>query len=951
MPLAAGTRLGPYEVLALIGAGGMGEVYKARDTRLDRSVAIKILPAELGADPERRVRFEREARAIASLAHPHICTLYDIGESVLSNPESRVPNPVPVHYLVMEHLTGEALAERLRRGPVPFAQALDIAAQIAEALDVAHKHAIVHRDLKPGNVMLTTGGAGRSGVTAAKLLDFGLAKLTGHGERPALVGDATAPTMTAPITERGTILGTLQYMAPEQLEGKEADARTDLWALGAILYEMLTGRRAFEGASAANLITAIMGAEPPALATAQPLTPAALDHLVRRCLAKSPDDRWESAHDVADELRWLHASGRDLAASAAAVGRGGRRRWVAATAFVGLLAALAGAGLTWLATSARVPAPAVVRTSLDVLPAEALDSGAFGGARMPTPGGSRTALAWTPDGRELVFVGSRAGVRQVYVRRLDRSVAWPVPGTEGARAFGLSADGRWVAFVSDGKLKKVPLEGGPAAEVAAGVSEAVTGLTWDAAGDLYYDQNDGRIWRAAAAGGSKVVSQAEEGQYQQHMLPWLLPGGRALLYTVRRQHIGWGEEEVVAQTLATGRRETLLRNAADARLVASRYLVFMRRGTLLAVAFDPDRLEVSGTPVPVMEGVAQALVSSNGADLSGAGQFAVAPTGSLAWVPGPPPVRPGNVLVTIDRRGRVSGLAAPPRSYALRVRLSPDGRKLGVAIQDFAGERPWTYDLDRGTLGPVRGDGEASWPLWSPDGQRVVYDWLKDGRWSLVSQRADGTEPPTVLAAGSLNPSSWTPDGRLLAGVIGSDLAVATVDHRQARVQVLAATPENERWPEFSPDGRWLAYGSDVSGRYEIYVRPYPGPGPPVLVSINGGMSPAWRRDGRELFYVERCVGAGCPDGTAAARNSMMSVAFAAASFPRVGAPRPLFVIESGSGWGCLPVRCYDVSPDGQRFFVRQTVASVPAPPVTDVNLVQNWVEELKAKVPGGQGK
>jgi serine/threonine protein kinase len=303
MPLAAGTRLGPYEVLGLIGAGGMGEVYQARDTRLDRSVAIKILPTELSADHDRRARFEREARAIASLAHPHICTLYDIGESVLSNPESRIPNPVPVHYLVMEHLAGETLAECLRKGPLPMEQALDLAAQIAEALDAAHKHGIVHRDLKPGNVMLTAGGSGRSGAVSAKLLDFGLAQLTGHGERPALAGGASAPTQTAPITARGTILGTLQYMAPEQLQGKEADARTDLWALGAMLHEMVTGRRAFEGDSQVSLIGNIMNAEPAGLATLQPLTPPGVDRLVRRCLAKQPDERWDSAHDVADELR------------------------------------------------------------------------------------------------------------------------------------------------------------------------------------------------------------------------------------------------------------------------------------------------------------------------------------------------------------------------------------------------------------------------------------------------------------------------------------------------------------------------------------------------------------------------------------------------------------------------------------------------------------------------
>ena len=298
MPLSSGARLGPYQIEAAIGAGGMGEVYKARDTRLDRTVAIKVLPAELSSDPERRARFEREAKTIAGLTHPHICTLYDVGEHDGTT------------FLVMEHLAGQTLADRLLKGPLPFAQALDIAAQIADALDAAHKHGIIHRDLKPGNVMLTTGGAGRSGLTTAKLLDFGLAKLAAHGERPALVSETHAVTEAAPVTARGTILGTLQYMAPEQLEGKEADARTDLWALGGILYEMVAGRRAFEGDSQVSLIANIMNAEPPALASTQPLTPPALDRVVRKCLSKHPDDRWDTAHDVADELRWIRRPDR-----------------------------------------------------------------------------------------------------------------------------------------------------------------------------------------------------------------------------------------------------------------------------------------------------------------------------------------------------------------------------------------------------------------------------------------------------------------------------------------------------------------------------------------------------------------------------------------------------------------------------------------------------------------
>jgi hypothetical protein len=347
MSLAAGTRLGPYEVLGLIGSGGMGEVYKARDTRLDRTVAIKILPAELSADPDRRTRFEREARTVAALSHPHICTLHDIGSSVPSGPLPLAPGPLslsPVHYLVMEYLAGETLAQRLARGPLPVAQALDIAAQIADALDVAHKHGIVHRDLKPGNVMLTMGGAGRSGVTVAKLLDFGLAKLAAHGERPALVGGASVPTMAAPVTAEGTILGTLQYMAPEQLEGKEADARTDLWALGAILYEMVTGRRAFGGESQVSLIGNIMNAEAAALATLQPLTPPSLERVVKKCLAKHPDDRWDTAHDVADELRWISQT----SGASPVTGTRRPRRWGLRTALVAaavLAGVMIGAGL------------------------------------------------------------------------------------------------------------------------------------------------------------------------------------------------------------------------------------------------------------------------------------------------------------------------------------------------------------------------------------------------------------------------------------------------------------------------------------------------------------------------------------------------------------------------------------------------------------------------------
>ena len=398
MPLSPGARLGPYEIQAAIGAGGMGEVYRARDTRLDRTVAIKILPAELSADPERRVRFEREAKAIAGLNHPHICTLYDV-----STHEDTT-------FLVMEHLAGETLADRLLRGPVPHPQALDIAAQIADALDAAHKHGIIHRDLKPGNVMLTTSGGGRSGLTTAKLLDFGLAKLAAHGERAALAGGASVSTQAAPVTAEGTILGTLQYMAPEQLEGKEADARTDLWALGAILYEMLTGRRAFEGESQVSLIGNIMNAEPPALATTQPLTPPALDRVVTKCLAKHPDDRWDGAHDVADELRWI---AHVISAGTVPGARGARAPGLrlAAVGAIALVIFAAGVALMWVLRP-NAASVSLSHPSLDVYPADELNAGGSRPAFQFTPAGSRTAFAWTPDGLALVFVGRRDGVHQ-----------------------------------------------------------------------------------------------------------------------------------------------------------------------------------------------------------------------------------------------------------------------------------------------------------------------------------------------------------------------------------------------------------------------------------------------------------------------------------------------------------------------------------------------------------
>jgi serine/threonine-protein kinase len=933
LALPAGSRLGPYEVLGLIGAGGMGEVYRARDTRLDRTVALKVLPEDLAADAERRARFEREARTIATLNHPHICTLHDIGEQ---RGEA---------YLVMEHLAGETLAERLARGPLPLEQVLDLGAQIAEALGAAHRLGIVHRDLKPANVMLTKGGA--------KLLDFGLAKLRSQ-EGVRLVADSSAAaTRMREVTAAGTLVGTLPYMAPEQVEGREADARTDVWALGCLLYEMLTGQRAFDGATTGTLVGAILAKEPAPLVASQPVTPPALERLVKRCLAKDPDQRWDSAHDVAYELRWIAQAGED-AAAARVEPRRRRVRRVALVVAGGLVMAALGAGVMW---RLRPPAPtaSVTHVSLHVGPADELNAGAAG--HSGAPGGARTALDWTPDGQALVFVGRRGGVQQLYVRRLDSSEARPLPNTERAQVPAVSADGRSVIFWARRAVKKVPLAGGPVVDLATGIMWP-SGLACDDRGAVFVARGPLGIWTIPPGGPPVAVTTVGDGELD-HGLPRLLPGGKVLLYTVRKRVWSWGDEEVVARTLATGATKVLLKDAADARYVPTGHLLFLRRGVLFAVPFDADRVEVRGAEVPMLDSVSQALTASATGDLTGAGQFAVAATGTLAWLSSPATTLPELKVVTVDRHGQVAALPPPPRSYGGPLRISPDGRWLAVTIASLTAVGLLVYDLDRGTLAPVVKEGEAGAMAWSPDGSRLAFAWLANGRHALAVAPVDGMTPPVLLAAGNLDPTSWTPDGKQLVAVRDNDDVVSVaVDQANTSVRSVVQTSDAEDTPEFSPDGRWLAYVSNVSGRREVYVRPYPGPGPAEQVSLDGGLSPAWNPAGRELFFVS------LPDS--AGRMSMMSADFVPGSpppsgssrggparteRPRIGRPRPLFPAKEELGFASVGTRGYDVARDGQRFYVLQFQVPPPVPPVTHVGLIQNWFEELKAKVPRDPGK
>jgi serine/threonine-protein kinase len=892
----------------------MGEVYRARDTRLDRTVALKVLP-DLSTDSAQRMRFEREAKAISALAHPHICTLFDIGEQ-----DGRT-------FLVMEYLEGETLLERLRKGPMPLARTLEVAAQVAEALSAAHKQGIVHRDLKPGNVMLTKSGA--------KLLDFGLARLVAHGERPAVEGLTAAPTEPAPLTGRGTILGTLPYMAPEQLEGKPVDGRTDLWALGLLIYEMLTGRRAFEGSSPVSLMGAILEREPP-LELLQPLAPPSLERLVKRCLAKSPDDRWDTAHDVADELRWIAGTG--------SVTESTRRqpRWKRTLGYAaGAIACVLLGGMVASLMSRRSVAPTsrVVRSLLDVQPAEELNGRGAYDVTGPTPGGSRTALAWRPDGAALVFVGRRSGIQQLYVRDLAGDEARALAGTEGARVPAVSSDGRWVAFWASGAIKRIAILGGPTSVLATGLAVPPDGMAWGPSGYLYYGGQAYRIWRVAPERAAEPVTTLAERE-TSHGLPHLLPGDKTLIYTVHRRVWTWGDEEVVAQDLVTGDRRVLLRDAVDARYVRSGHLVFMRRGTLMAIRFDVNRLTVQGEPAPVLDGVAQALTASSSLEITGAGQFAVATEGTLAYIAGSVPPHPKARLVTVDRAGRIRSLPAPELSYS-QLNLAPGGRRLAVVTRDIREQALWIADISRWTLARLPGAAESGeWPRWTPDGERVAFARVNDGVEELVWQRADATAAAELLLRGAYQPSSWSPDGSHLATEQEGDIWIVTVTDAKPTLEPFTQTQDRERWPEFSPDGRWLAYGSNATGRDEIYVQPWPGPGPREQVSLEGGVSPAWNPNGRELFFSTSADAAG--------RSRMWAAEVETSPRLRIGTPRPLFDYSPAElKLNTTPVRAYAVSPQGDRFFAVQVQPAPPIPPVTHVRIVQGWLEEMKARVGG----
>ena len=881
MGLSAGARLGPHEILAPIGAGGMGEVYKARDTRLERIVAIKVLPEHLSSSPEVRQRFEREAKTISQLSHPHICALYDVG------------NQDGVEYLVMEYLEGETLAERLVKGPLPLDQTLRYGMEIADALDRAHRQGIVHRDLKPGNVMLT-----RSGV---KLLDFGLAKAL-DPEGP--VADlTTAPTEARDVTAEGTILGTLSYMAPEQLEGKKADSRTDIFALSTTLYEMAAGRKAFSGSSQASVISSIMASEPPAISTVAPMAPAALDRVVRTGLAKDPNDRWQSAHDMMIELRWI-AEGRseERAADTSGQSRGRLERiaWITVAAVLAVALALA---ISRLAGQRPIERRA---QELQVLP----------------PPGTTFALEEapkiSPDGRSLAFVAvDSAGKALLYVRPLDSSNAQPLADTDGASMPFWSPDSRSLGFFGSGKLRTIGIAGGrPQILCDAPVGR---GGSWSRDGSIVFVPSPPDPPQIVAASGGPAKQLFAFGPMltdPRQSFPDFLPDSR---HYIHLSILGGSREKRAASVISLDgkTRKQLVSTLWSPVFAPPDTLLFRREDTLMAQRFDTKRFELVGEPFVVASDVGFNPITWQGL-------FSASENGILAYQS----AKGSRTQFTwLDREGKITGTIGPQGIHN-SLSLSPDGKKVAYDEADLkTGEvSVWLVGEQEAPL-RFTFNSIGFFPIWSSDGSRVVYSSLR-GPPQLYQKVTSGAgdEEPLLESMQAKIPTGFSSDGRFL---------VYSVLDPKTRFDIWVLPLFGERKPfpflqteageiggQISPDGRWMAYSSNESGIFEVYVRPFP-PGPGKWqISRDGGSQPRWRGDGRELFYL-----------STDRRLMAVDIKTDQPAF-EAGVPRPLFETHVSNVEGSNPWSQYAVTADGRHFLVNRLAAEATTSPIT---VILNW--------------
>jgi serine/threonine protein kinase/Tol biopolymer transport system component len=874
MDLPAKTRLGPYEIIAAIGAGGMGEVYRARDTRLDRYVAIKILPSHLSCTPELKSRFEREARTLSSVSHPNICHLYDVGcES-------------GVYFLVMELLEGETLSHRLQKGPLPLNDLLRVAIEIADALAKTHRLGLIHRDLKPSNIMLTR--------TGAKLMDFGLAKpAVGDsfaGETTLPPNGESATTMqspASPITTSGAIVGTLQYISPEQIEGKEADARSDIFALGAVIYEMATGQRAFNGKSRVAVASAILEKDPPLITALQPAAPPSLAYITSTCLAKDPEERFQTVHDVKLQLRWLTQPG---ATDSASVGKQTTPRWWRFA--VGLAAAIALALIILFVKVASRPAASehgIVRFSVALPPKQELAADVT------------QAVAVSPDGQRLAYVVAEGGVSHLYVRRLDQLEPVAIPDSEGANFPFFSPNGDWVAFFNQGKLKKAPADGG--LPIALCELPSFFGGTWTPRDVIVVSiPNLGMATVPAVGGALHKVSVATNEIIYPQGLTWLA-GGDWVAFTDYLQ----SRRSIMALKLDSGEVRTLLDNAQSAYYAAGN-LVYYQGGALWAVPFDSDKLQILGASAEIEAGVSEENYIP---------QASVSRTGVLAYAPGPA----GNFfrkLFLVNRKGVEQKLDLPPKDY-IDPAFSPDGKRIALVIRNV--QQLEVIDRERGAVTNLATNFSNSAPTWTPDGKNLLLDAYDASRQrGIYRVAADGSSEPQLLRTIS-QISHITSIAGDNAAVMVSD-PVTTIDlwllsmHPPYDMRPFKRTPSVERQGALSPDGRWMAYASNESGRSEIYVEPVTGPGGRRQLSNEGGDQPRWVRDGREIIY----------------RNGTKVMSVPVQLRPDFQPDRVVELFDRKFDPGAA-VAGYDVSPDGQTFIMTRSEHDNP----TEIRVVLGW--------------
>jgi len=909
MALVPGSKLGAYEVLSLIGSGGMGEVYRARDPRLQRDVALKVLPDLFAQDPDRLARFQREAQVLASLNHPNIAAIYGVEESK------------GVRALVLELVEGPTLADRLAKGAIPLDEALPIARQIAEALEAAHEHGVIHRDLKPANVKV------RPDATV-KVLDFGLAKLaqaSGPGTQASGTDATASPTITSPamITGAGVILGTAAYMAPEQAKGREADRRSDLWAFGCVLYEMLTGRRPFQGDDVSDTLAAILRGEPDwsALPGA---TPASIRTMLRRCLEKDVRKRWQAAGDLRVELEAALAEPQGIHTQAASLTPRQPAWTIAALALLGLLfSAAVGAAVMW---TLRPSVPSEMTTRFSFTPPEGQIAGA-----------TNQLVAVSPDGASVAYAVNN----RLYLRRMEDLESRLMLETDRplfivSNPF-FSPDGQSVGFWSvGGSLSKIATSGGGA------LSEASIpyGASWE--GDtIVFGQAGAGILEVPASGGTPKV-WVQTAPDETAASPQVLPDGTAVLFTVTKATgaARWDSADIAVAVRDSGQRKVLIRGGRAARYVPTGHIVYAVDRNLVAVPFDLERLEVTGGPVTVVEGVTRAPTFQDSPD---AANYSVSNNGTLVYIRGPAGGAAMRTLVWIDRQGREEPVSVPPRNFD-QPRVSPDAQRVAVHV-GAEGSDIWTFDLSRGALMRQTFEAEEDeTPMWSPDGQWIAYASTRGSQRTVFRRRADGSGAEETLSSAPLpthnHVEDWSSDGRML--LIGTaealtgqaDLTVLPIDGDRTPKPLLR-TRFSESRARVSPDGRWVAYVSDESGRGEVYVQAFPSLQGKWQVSTGGGVQPVWSRQGSELFYR--------------GQGSLMSVGISSAASFSPGVPRKLFddrfygsYTPAGEGGHTN----YDVSPDGRRFLMVKDVADDQTSVAPQIVVVQNWFEELRRLVP-----